>query len=353
MRARRAKGSRRKKKSRRQVPWRRVPLLVAGIGVLIFLYALLVLTLPPNFRGERRQVVIPKGAAFKGVVRILDQEGLLRSPTGFHLMARLMGVTERVQAGEYELSTIMPPTIILHKLVTGDVMKYRITIPEGYSVRQIASYLQEEGIIEDQEQFIAKAFSADFAAGIGVEAKGLEGYLFPDTYLLPKGVSPGDIIKTMVGKFKQVYGPDFAQRAAELGMTDRQVVTLASIVEKETGVSEERPLISAVFHNRLKRGMPLCSDPTVIYGIPNFDGNLRKRDLEQWTPYNTYLKKGLPPGPIANPGKSSLVAALYPAPVQYLYFVSRNDGSHYFSTTLREHNEAVWRYQQGGRRSAH
>ncbi len=328
-------------------------MLVAGICVLLLLYALLVLTLPPNLRGERKQVVIPRGAPFKGVVRVLDEAGLLRSPTGFHLMARLMGVTERVQAGEYELSTTMLPTVILHKLVTGGVMKYRITIPEGYTVRQIALQLQELGIIDDQEQFLAKAFSAEFAAGVGIAAKGVEGYLFPDTYLLPKGVSPSDIIKTMVGKFKQVYGPDFARRAAELGMTDREVVTLASIIEKETGVAEERPLISAVFHNRLKRGIPLCSDPTVIYGIPDFDGNLRKRDLEKKTPYNTYLKKGLPPGPIANPGRPSLLAALYPAPVQYLYFVSRNDGTHYFSTTLREHNEAVWRYQQGGRRASH
>jgi UPF0755 protein len=352
MRARRAK-SRRRKSSRRQVPWRRIPLLVAGICVLLLLYALLVLTLPPNFRGERKQVVIPRGAPFKGVVRVLDEAGLLRSPTGFYLMARLMGVTERVQAGEYELSTTMLPTVILHKLVTGDVMKYRITVPEGYTVRQIALHLQELGIIEDQEQFLALAFSAEFAAGLGIEAKGVEGYLFPDTYLLPKGVSPIEIIKTMVGKFKQVYGPDCSRRAVELGMTDREIVTLASIIEKETGVAEERPLISAVFHNRLKRGIPLCSDPTVIYGIPDFDGNLRKRDLERRTPYNTYLKKGLPPGPIANPGRSSLLAALYPAPVQYLYFVSRNDGSHYFSNTLREHNEAVRQYQQGGKRAAH
>ena len=345
--------SRRSKSRRRRARRMPIPLLVAGICVLIFLYALLVLTLPPNFRGERRQVVIPQGVPFKGVARILDEQGLLRSPTGFYLMARLMGVTGKVQAGEYEMSTAMLPAVILHKLVTGDVMKYRVTIPEGYTIRQIALQLQELGIIEEQEEFLKLAFSAEFAVGLGIEGKSVEGYLFPDTYLLPKGVSPSEIIKTMVGKFKRVYGPDCEHRAAELGMTDREIVTLASIIEKETGVSEERPLISAVFHNRLKRGIPLCSDPTVIYGIVDFDGNLRKRDLEQWTPYNTYLKKGLPPGPIANPGRSSLLAALYPAPVQYLYFVSRNDGSHYFSTTLREHNEAVRRYQQGGRRVAH
>jgi UPF0755 protein len=328
-------------------------MLLAGVLVLFLFYVLFFLTLPPSFRGETKQVVIQKGTPFKAVVRLLDENGLLRSPTGFHLMARLMRVTGRVQAGEYELGTAMPPAVILHKLVTGDVMKYRITIPEGYTVRQIALYLQEQGIIEDQEQFLQLAFSTEFAAGLGIEGKGVEGYLFPDTYLLPKGVSASEIIRTMVGKFKQVYGPDFARRAAELGMTDREVVILASIIEKETGLAEERPLVSAVFHNRLKRGIPLCSDPTVIYGIADFDGNLRKRDLERRTPYNTYLKKGLPPGPIANPGKPSILAALYPAEVQYLYFVSRNDGSHYFSTTLSEHNKAVWQYQQGGRRAAH
>jgi len=352
MKARRGK-SRRSKSRRRQARRMPIPLLVAGICVLLLLYALLVLTLPPNLRGERRQVVIPQGVPFKGVARILDEAGLLRSPTGFHLMARLMGVTEKVQAGEYEMSTAMPPAVILHRLVTGDVVKYRVTIPEGYTVRQIAVRLEEEGIIEDQEEFLRLSFSADCAAGLGVTGKSVEGYLFPDTYLFPRGIVPAEVIKTMVGKFKRVYGPDCSRRAAELGMTDHKIVTLASIIEKETGVSEERPLISAVFHNRLKRGIPLCSDPTVVYGIAGFDGNLRKRDLEKMTPYNTYLKRGLPPGPIANPGRSSILAALYPAPVPYLYFVSRNDGSHYFSNTLREHNEAVWQYQQGGRRASH
>jgi UPF0755 protein len=319
----------------------------------ILLDALVFLVLPRTILGEQKRVFIPKGSTFKEVVHILDEDGILRSPTRFYLMARLMGVTGRVQAGEYELSTAMIPPLILHRLVTGDVVKYRVTIPEGYTVRQIALRLEDEGIIDDQEEFLSPAFSADFAAGLGIAGKSVEGYLFPDTYLFPKGVVPAEVLKTMVGKFKQVYGPDCSRRAAALGMTDREIVTLASIIEKETGVSEERPLISAVFYNRLKRGIPLCSDPTVIYGIAGFDGNLRKSDLEKRTPYNTYLKKGLPPGPISNPGRSSILAALYPAPVQYLYFVSRNDGSHQFSNTLREHNEAVWRYQQGGRKASH
>ena len=323
--------------------------LVTGAIVLFLLLGILVLlVLPPSFQGGERRVLIPKGATFREVVQALDDEGLLRSPVAFYLMARVSGVAGRVQAGEYELNTAMTPAVILHKLITGAVVKYRVTIPEGFTVRQIAARLEERGIIEDREKFIQAAFSSDYNSMLGVAGEGVEGYLFPDTYLFSKGLTPDEVIKTMVGKFKQVYTPAFSQQAAELGMTDHEVVTLASIIEKETGVPEERPLISAVFHNRLKRGIPLCSDPTVIYGIKDFDGNLRKRDLEKRTPYNTYLMQGLPPGPIANPGRASIKAALYPAPVKYLYFVSRNDGSHHFSTTLREHSEAVRRYQRGG-----
>ena len=316
------------------------------LALSLLLDAVMFLVLPPTFREEEKQVLIPKGSTFHEVVNVLDEEGLLRSPTRFYLMARILGISERVKAGEYALRTSMIPPMILHKLVTGDVVKYGVTIPEGFAIRQVAVRLEEAGIINGQEEFVQAAFSDDLASCLGIGGASVEGYLFPDTYLFSKGVTPDEVIKTMVGKFRRVYGPDFALRAAEMGMTDHEIVTLASIIEKETGVPDERSLISAVFHNRLKRGIPLCSDPTVIYGIKDFDGNLRKRDLERRTPYNTYLIRGLPPGPIANPGRSSILAALYPAPVNYLYFVSRNDGSHHFSATLREHNEAVWRYQK-------
>jgi UPF0755 protein len=339
---------RRKTKKKKGLLSKLVSLLALSIVLLFLLDIFIVLFFPPTFQGEQKRVLIPKGSTFREVVQTLDEEGLLRSPTAFYLMARALGVAGNVQAGEYELSTAMTPAVILHKLVSGDVVKYRVTIPEGYTVRQIAVRLEERGIIKNREEFIAEAFSSDFNTILGITGESVEGYLFPDTYLFSKGIAPQEVIKSMVGKFKRVYTPDFSQRAAELGMTDREVVTLASIIEKETGLPEERPLISAVFHNRLKRGIPLCSDPTVIYGIANFDGNLRKRDLEKRTPYNTYLIQGLPPGPIANPGRASIEAALYPAPVKYLYFVSRNDGSHHFSTTLREHSEAVRRYQRGG-----
>ncbi len=330
--------------------WRTSSIGVLLLAFYLFLDAFSFLLLPPKFTGEEREVVVPKGSTFKQVMRILEGKELLRSPMRFYLMARIVGATGRVKAGEYNLSTSMLPQKILWKLVKGDVIKYQITIPEGYSVRQIASYLEEKGIIDRQEEFFKLAFSSEFAASLGIAGEGMEGYLFPDTYLFSRGLIPEEVIKTMAISFKRVYKPDFSLRAAELGLTDREIVILASIIEKETGLPEERILISAVFHNRLKKGIPLCSDPTVIYGLEGFDGNLRKKDLKKKTPYNTYLFRGLPPGPIANPGRASIWAALYPAPVKYLYFVSRNDGSHHFSVSLREHNKAVWRYQKGGRR---
>ena len=341
----------RRRKSKRRRYLTRWYLWVPAVVILFIVYNALLFILPVDFHSEQKQVVIPRGASFYQVVQILDAAGVLRSPTRFSLMARLLRVTGRVQAGEYEVSTSMLPQVILEKLVTGDVVRYRVVVPEGYTIKQIAARLSELGIIEE-EAFLTAAFAVDTAARFGIKGKGVEGYLFPDTYLFSKGVAPGEIIQTMVARFQQVYGPVFARRAAELGMTDKQIVTLASIIEKETGAPAERPLISAVFHNRLKRGMPLCSDPTVIYGVKDFDGNLRKRDLERMTPYNTYVIRGLPPGPIASPGEAAISAALYPAAVDYLYFVSRNDGTHQFSSTLREHNEAVWRYQKGGRRAA-
>jgi UPF0755 protein len=174
----------------------------------------------------------------------------------------------------------------------------------------------------------------------------LEGYLFPDTYHLFREMDPEEVIHMMVNQFKKVFGPDLANRASELGISESEAVILASIIEKETPLPEEKALVSSVFHNRLKKKIPLQSDPTVIYGIKNFNGNLTKEDLMRHTPYNTYLVPGLPPTPICNPGRDSLLAAVHPAPVPYLYFVSKNDGSHFFSSDIEEHNRAVLKYQK-------
>jgi UPF0755 protein len=196
-------------------------------------------------------------------------------------------------------------------------------------------------------EFIKAASNADLARSMGLEAETFEGYLFPETYFFPKQVSVEIIIATMVQRFWSVFTPPWQDRAKNLGFTVHQIVTLASIIEKETGASFERPIISSVFHNRLKKKMRLESDPTVIYGIKNFNGNLTRQDLQTETPYNTYKIRGLPAGPIANPGRASLEAALYPENTAYIYFVSKKDSTHYFSTNLKEHNFAVKKYQLG------
>jgi len=319
---------------------------------LSFLFALwwrgfIFISLPASPKGSPpSKVLIPEGASFSEVARILKERGVVRSRWWFELYGRLRGITERVKAGEYFLSASMSPQEIADTLVKGRVVTYKVTIPEGLTAREIASLLKDKGIIEDEQEFVRLAFDREFVRSLGLEGETVEGFLFPDTYFFPHRCPPRLVIQEMVANFRRVYTPEFSERARELGLSDFEVVTLASIIEKETGRSEERPLVSAVFHNRLRKGMPLCSDPTVIYGIEEFDGNLRKEDLQRPSPYNTYLFAGLPPTPISNPGKDSLLAALYPAPVDYLYFVSRNDGTHYFSSNFRDHQRAVTIYQR-------
>jgi UPF0755 protein len=246
----------------------------------------------------------------------------------------------------------MRPLVVLNTLVKGDVKRHLVTIVEGYTLSQIAQLLDDLGTIE-KKAFMEKASSPAFISSLGIPylqvgktAPTLEGYLFPDTYHLVREMNPEEIIRVMVYRFKKVFGPDQHARAHQLGMSPGEAVILASIIEKETSLLQEKPLVSAVFHNRLKKKIPLQSDPTVIYGIKNFGGNLTKAHLQQPTPYNTYLYPGLPPTPICSPGKDSLLAALYPSPVPYLYFVSRNDGSHHFSSTIEDHNRAVLKYQK-------
>jgi UPF0755 protein len=239
----------------------------------------------------------------------------------------------------------MAPAAILEALAAGRVANWKVAVPEGFTAAQIASRLAAEGLAEE-EAFLAVANDPASASQLGVEGESLEGYLFPETYRLPRGLPPLEIARTMVEQFHSTWR-EIAPGAAESGLSMREVVTLASIVEKETGVPAERPLIAAVFLNRLARGMRLETDPTVIYGIEDFDGNLRRVDLENAeNPYNTYRIAGLPPGPIASPGAEALHAVVSPAESDHLFFVSRNDGTHVFSRTYAEHVAAVDRFQR-------
>ncbi len=307
------------------------------------------LYIPPDRERAQKVLEIPEGTTLRETARLLFQNGLITSVGSFVVVGKLLAIERRIIPGEYAFHTRMLPLEIIGLIKTGRVIQYEITIPEGYTLAQISRVVEEKGLARADE-FVRRATDPVFVQSLGYETDSLEGYLYPERYYFSKRVGGEGILRVMVKRFEAVYTPEMEKRADEIGMTRLEVVTLASIIEKEASVDEERPVVSAVFHNRIKKKIPLQSDPTVIYGLPHFDGNLTRKHLKIRSPYNTYRVKGLPPGPIANPGKASLWAALNPAKADYLYFVSKNDGTHYFSRTLTEHNRAVQKYQR--RRSA-
>jgi UPF0755 protein len=319
--------------------------LAAVSTALLLVYLYVIFYLPASADPTLRVVSVPKGTSFRVVASELKKAGLIRDFDRFLLAARLKNAYKNTKAGEYEFSASMPPVEILGMLIEGKVKLHPLTIPEGYNIREIAAALEKAGLA-DKDEFIRTANDRGLAASLGLPGKSLEGFLFPDTYIFTRGMTVQEIVTKMTDRFKSVYTLEFDSIARKKGMELDKVITLASIIEKETGAGEERGLISAVFHNRLKKRIRLQSDPTVIYGIEDFDGNLTKKHLKTRTPYNTYMKYGLPPGPIANPGRAAIEAAINPEKEDYLYFVSRNDGTHYFSRSLREHNNAVNVYQK-------
>ena len=317
-------------------------MIVAGAVFVTDLW--LYVNRPISENSDNIIIHVKSGQPFKITTKNLYDNGLIQSPFRFNLIARLKGYDKKLQAGEYLLSKSMSPLKILEKLIKGEVKLYKLTIPEGYNIYQIAELIEKAGFT-NKADFIKAAEDAAFARQKLIQADTFEGYLFPDTYFFPKNISVQKIITTMVDRFWSVFKPEWKKQAQAYGFTVHQVVTLASIIEKETGAPFERPIISSVFHNRLKKKMRLESDPTVIYGIKDFDGNLTRKHLATPTPYNTYRIKGLPAGPIANPGQASLEAALFPTHTPYIYFVSKKDRTHQFSTNLKDHNKAVRKYQ--------
>jgi UPF0755 protein len=291
-----------------------------------------------------KSVTVSKGQSLKKIADTLYAEGLISHPFKFRLLARLKGADKIIQAGEYLLSSDLPPAGILERMVSGKVRLYRFTIPEGANLNQIAEIIAAAGL-GGRQAFLRAAHDAGYVEKMGIEAVNFEGYLFPETYFFPKDTGAERIIEAMVARMRSEIPQDWIDRSAELGLSLHETITLASIIEKETGAPFERPLISSVFHNRMKKGMRLETDPTVIYGIKNFNGNLTRKHLETSTPYNTYRIQGLPPGPIASPGRAAIEAALYPADTKFLYFVSKRDGTHQFSTNLIDHNRAIRKYQ--------
>jgi UPF0755 protein len=314
------------------------------VGVSLLLGFGYFLIHPAKKAGNDKVFLVRDGATLRQVSGKLEKEGLITSKELFLLWARLMGYSRKIKAGEYSLNSHMSPVNILKILSKGAIITYPVTVPEGFTRKQIAALLEKKGLL-DSEEFLSATWDSDIAKRHGISGRGLEGYLYPDTYHFGRGLSAVSIIDAMVKRFQEVIAA-FREKIEHSGMTMEEVVILASIVEKETGHPEERPLIASVFLNRLRKRMRLESDPTVIYGLKDFNGNLTRIHLTGHTPYNTYVIQGLPPTPIANPGMEAIKAVLYPAKTDYLYFVSKNDGSHHFSKNLSEHNRAVDIYQK-------
>ncbi len=299
----------------------------------------------PSLTG--RIVDIPTGSSFFQITEILNDAGLVANRPFFWMLALGKGANRQIRAGEYEFSGAQSPSAIIDKLVRGEIKFYTVTLPEDITVNEVAKRLLVDKLINEKE-FMALASDREFQASLGIKAESIEGYLFPETYHFDRSMTTREVIRIMVRQFWKEITPEMRARAEKIGLTFPQWLTLASIIGKESGNQAEKPFISAVFHNRLKRGMKLQSDPTAVYHLEKAGKPVKtvlRSHLKKETPHNTYLINGLPPGPIANPGIDSLRAALYPANINYLYFVSRNDGSHSFSATLAAHNQAVSKYQ--------
>lgn len=292
-------------------------------------------------------VDIPPGASVSTIASRLADAGVVAHPLVFRVAVRLAGVDGKLQAGEYRFSEAATPGAVAQRLARGDVYTRSITFREGLTIWEMAEVFESSGL-GTRDDFLREARDVSRIQSIDPEASSLEGYLFPDTYQLPRAAGAKGTVDAMVEGFLRAFDADLRAAAAGRGMSPREVVTIASLVEKETATADERPVVSAVYQNRLRIRMGLQCDPTVIYALllaGRWNGNLTRENLRIDSPYNTYRYAGLPPGPIAAPGRASLEAAVKPASVPYLYFVSRNDGTHAFATTLAEHNRNVQQWQ--------
>jgi UPF0755 protein len=302
------------------------------------------------FRGSAASgtfVDIPSGAGAAEIRRRLVAAGVVSDEIAFRAALLWTGQSRALQAGEYRFDRPMSVLEVIDTIARGNVYSHPITFPEGLTIREMAVVFESRGFGTAAE-FLAAAGDASRMHDLDADAADLEGYLFPETYALPRGTPAARLVAMMVDRFRETYAELEAARPEATTLSLRELVTLASLVEKETAKAEERPIVAAVYRNRLARRMPMQADPTVVYALVKagtYDGNIRRRDLAFDSPYNTYRYPGLPPGPIASPGRAALAAALAPADVSYLYFVSRNDGSHVFADTLARHNANVYEHQ--------
>jgi UPF0755 protein len=331
----------------RATVWSVLALVLVIVAILAWMQA--EMTAPYYAAGSPEVFVeVTGGAGAHSVAKQLADAGVIRSLLPFEIYVRWTGMDRRLKAGEYRFAVPAAPAEVARRIVEGDIFFQSVTLPEGLTARETVSLIVQAGIgnRRELEQALQRV---DWIADLDPAAPSLEGYLFPDTYRFPRSADAVQVVRTMIRAFRDRYSGIPAARPLPKGWTLRRIVTLASMIEKETGSAPERPLVASVLVNRLERGMPLACDPTIIYALKlagTYDGNIRKRDLSLDSPYNTYTHAGLPPGPICNPGEESLRAALAPPKTDYLYFVSRNDGTHQFSKDFTSHSLAVARYQK-------
>jgi UPF0755 protein len=300
-----------------------------------------------SYQAAEQFVELPPGTGSLPIGERLVAAGVVRDIATFRTALWMSNKGRHLKAGEYRFDRAMTPFEVIDKIARGDVFVISVTFPEGLTFAEMAKIFESHGL-GTAESFVKAAKDPAPVREIDPAARDLEGYLFPETYALSRHTDAVKLTGMMVARFEKVFTPELRQAAAARTLTIRQAVTLASIVEKETAKAEERPLVAAVYTTRLRIGMPMQCDPTVIYGLikaGRYNGNIHKDDLSFDSPYNTYRYPGLPPGPIASPGRASLEAAVHPAAADYLYFVSRNDGSHEFARTLEEHNRNVQKFQ--------
>ena len=330
-------------KKTKKIPW--WVFFIASAALLVAIHFYIALFVPPTKEKNWKEIQVTDGMSFKAIATKLRDEGIIRYRGYFEIIGRIQGISRKVRSGYYGLSTSMSMWDVLEALRKGMIIEYEVVIPEGYNLYQIGWTLSGTPLIGEPHEFIDLVKNKKYVDSLGIKADTLEGYLFPDTYYFPKGIKLEDIPRKMLARYRAVFTDSMRKRAAEIGMTESQIVTLASIVEKEAKVPSERKLIAAVYLNRLRMGMKLQADPTAVYGTKAWVTKVTREDLKRRSPYNTYLHKGLPPGPIANPGEGAILAALYPENVDYLFFVAQGDGSHYFSKDFSSHEKAIGRYR--------
>jgi UPF0755 protein len=314
------------------------------LGVLLAFYSL-VLMWPQGNLYDSVKVTISKGASLKEVSAHLQDRKVIRNERSFLLAVRALGYEKDIPAGRFKLVKAQTNYDIIYQLVNGTHVNKRVTILEGWTISTIARELESK-IGLDAQLFENACKNKLLLWKWGIEAESFEGYLFPETYRFSENEAPQDVINRLVEEFKKNFTEDLKIRMEEVGMTETEVMTLASIIEGEAIYNRERPIISGVYHNRLKKGMRLQADPTIQYIVEDSPRRLLNKDLKIKSPYNTYLNYGLPPGPINNPGIESIKAALYPVNTEFIYFVARGDGYHTFSRTQDEHNIAKRKFQK-------